>query len=107
MEQKVRVIANLLDDKQAEDIEIYDLDASHPMFDTVIVASVAVARNLDAIINEIKKKEKEDKIEVKSYDVDNKEWILIDLYDILVHVFIRESRAHYDIDSLLKMYEQK
>lgn len=107
MQEKVRLIANLLDDKQAEDIEIYDLDSTHPMFDTVIVASVAVSRNLDAIINEIKKKEKEGLFEVKAYDIENKEWILIDLFDVLVHVFIRESRAHYDIDSILKMYEQK
>jgi len=107
MEEKVRVLANLLDDKQAKDIEVFEMGATHPMFDTILVASVDVERNLDAIINEIKKEEKEGKLEVKQYDINNKEWILIDFYDVLVHVFVKESRQYYDIDSILEEYVKR
>ncbi|MDF9866683.1 ribosome-associated protein [Bacilli bacterium PM5-3] len=107
MEKKVKVIANLLDDKHAKDIEIFEVGASHPLFDTVIVASVDVQRNLDAIINEIKKEEKDGKFEVKQYDINNKEWVLIDFYDILVHVFVKETREYYDIDSILEEYVRR
>ena len=107
MEDKVRVLANLLDDKQAKDIEIFEVGKAHPMFDTVLVASVDVQRNLEAIINEVKKSEKEELFEVKQYDIDNKEWILIDFYDVLVHVFVKESREYYDIDSILDEYVRK
>lgn len=104
MNEKVRLIGNLLDDKMAEDIEVYELEGQHPLFDDVIVATVPVARNLEAIVNEIKKYEKEGKIEVKSYDVKNKEWILIDCYDLLIHVFVKDAREYYDLDSLLVNY---
>lgn len=107
MNDKVRLLANLLDDKNAKDIEIFEVGATHPMFDTVIVASVDVERNLDAVINEIKKIEKEGKIEVKQYDINNREWILIDFYDVLMHVFIKESREYYDIDTILDEYVQR
>jgi ribosome-associated protein len=102
--EKTRMMGNLLDDKLAEDIEVFELDGKHPEFDEVIVASVQVSRNLEGIINEIKKYEKEGKIEVKSYDIKNKEWILIDCYDLLIHVFVKEARAFYDLDSLLRNY---
>jgi ribosome silencing factor RsfS/YbeB/iojap len=107
MENKTRLVANILGDKHAQDIEIFELGAEHPLFDNVIVASVDVTRNLDAIINEVKKFEKEDKLEVKQYDLNNPEWILIDCYDLLVHVFVKEARAFYDIDSILNEYSKE
>ncbi|MDR3215783.1 MAG: ribosome silencing factor [Bacilli bacterium] len=105
MNDKVRLIGNLLEDKLAEDVEVFELGNKHPLFDNVIVASVQVSRNLEGIINEIKKYEKEGKIEVKQYDINNPEWILIDCYDLLVHVFVKEMRTFYDIDSILRNYE--
>lgn len=107
MNNKVRLLANLLDDKNAHDIEIFEVGEAHPMFDNIIVASVEVERNLEAIINEIKKQEKEGNLEVKQYDINNKEWILLDLYDVLVHVFIKESREYYDIDAILDEYVKR
>lgn len=104
MENKVRLIGNLLSDKHAKDIEVFELGAKHPLFDNVIVASVDVSRNLEAIISEFKKYEKEEGLEVKHYDLNNNEWILIDCYDLLVHVFVSDARSFYDLDSLLNEY---
>lgn len=104
MDEKVKKIANLLDDKHAKDIEIFEVGQAHPMFDDVIVASVDVDRNLDAIISGFKELEKKKEIEVKSYDLNSREWVLIDLNDILVHVFIKDARAFYDVESILEEY---
>lgn len=104
MKDKVKLVANLLEDKHAKDILVYELDATHPLFDDVIVASVDVKRNLDTIINEFKKAEKEGKIEVKAYDTASNEWVIIDLYDLLVHIFVKESREFYDVESILERY---
>ncbi|MEG0283916.1 MAG: ribosome silencing factor [Erysipelotrichales bacterium] len=107
MNEVVRSMANLLEDKHAKDIEIFEVGAAHPMFDNVIVASVDVSRNLEAIISEVKKFEKEGKIDVKAYDVNNKEWVLIDLYDVMIHVMVKDARHHYDLDSILAEYVER
>ena len=104
MEKKVKDLANLLDDKHAVDIEVFEVGVKHPLFDNIIVASVDVQRNLEAIINEIKKQEKDGNFEVKQYDINDQQWILIDFYDVLVHVFVKEAREFYDLDSLLAQY---
>lgn len=104
MDERVRKLANLLEDKQAKDIEIFEVGAAHPLFDNVIVASVDVNRNVEAILKEVKQLEKNKEIEVKFYDTKSPEWIIIDLYDILIHIFVKESREHYDVDSILEAY---
>lgn len=107
MNENLRNILNLIDDKHAKDIEIYEVGSQHPMFDTVIVASVDVVRNMDAILGEIKKQEKEGLIEVKSVESNNKEWVVVDFYDTLLHVFVKETRQFYDLDTLLAKYQEK
>ncbi|WP_423364352.1 ribosome silencing factor [Mycoplasma sp. P36-A1] len=104
MKDNVRFIANLLENKHAKNIEVYEVGAEHPLFDTVVVASVDVKRNLDTIVNEVKKAEKENEIEVKAYDTASKEWVIIDCYDMLIHIFVKESREFYDVDSILERY---
>ena len=104
MNDKVKVIANLLEDKQAKEIEVYEVGSKHPMFDTVIVASVDVKRNLDTVINEFKKAEKEGVLEVKAYDTASNEWALVDFYDVLVHIFVKDSRYFYDVEGILEKY---
>ena len=104
MDDKVKKVANLLDDKMAKNIEIYELGSKHPLFDNVIIASVDVKRNLDAIISEIKKGEKDNEFEVKNYDTNNNEWVIIDFYDLIVHVFINDAREYYNLDEILENY---
>jgi len=104
MNDKVKMIANLLDDKHAQDIEVYEVGKMHPLFDTVIVGSVDVKRNLDTIVNEIKKFEKEGQLSVRNYDTKSPEWVLIDFDDVLVHIFIKDQRSFYDVEGILKAY---
>lgn len=104
MEQKLRDVLNLLEDKHAKDIEVFEMGAKHPLYDSVVIASVDVDRNLDAIINEFKAKEKDGFLEVKNFDDKNREWVIIDLYDIIVHIFVREARQYYSLEEVLAKY---
>lgn len=104
MENNVKLIANLLEDKHAKDIEIFELGSAHPLFDTVIIASVDVEKNFNAIIGEFKEAEKEGKITVKNYDLKNKQWVIIDLYEVVVHIFLGQTREEYNLERLLEEY---
>lgn len=104
MEKKLRDVVNLLEDKHAKDIEIFEMGAKHPLYDTVVIASVEVDRNLDAIISEFKEKEKNNLFEVKNFDIKNREWVIIDLYDIIVHIFVREARQFYSLEEVMAKY---
>lgn len=107
MDDRIRKIGNLLEDKHAKDIEIFEVGAAHPLFDTVIVATVDVQRNLDTIVKAIKDLEKEKEVEVKLYDTHSSEWVIVDFYDFLVHIFVKDSREHYDVDSILADYVKR
>lgn len=104
MEKKLRDVVNLLEDKHAKDIEIFEMGAKHPLYDTVVIASVDVDRNMDAIISEFKEKEKNNLFEVKNFDIKNREWVIIDLYDIIVHIFVREARQFYSLEEVMAKY---
>ena len=43
---------------------------------------------------------KEGKIKIRNVEGRDSTWILIDLYDIILHLFTKEERANYDLDSL-------
>ena len=32
--------------------------------------------------------------------MENKEWVLLDYFNILVHIFLPEAREHYQLESL-------
>lgn len=104
MDQLVRQIGNLLEDKHAKDIEVFELGAKHPMFDNVIIASVDVDRNLYTVVQAFKEADKKGELSVKHIDDSSNEWVLIDCNDVLVHVMLKEARAYYNLEQILQSY---
>lgn len=89
-------------DKQATDIVVLDLREAGGFTDFFVICTGNNARQITAIADAL-----EDTLK-KSYDerpaltegVDKSEWILLDYFDFVVHVFSRECRAFYALESL-------
>src|SRR5271170_8040806 len=92
-------------DKKAEDTRILELDKSDSGFtDFFLIMSGANTRQVIAISDEIELRLKR---EFGSYPnaVEGRrpgEWVLIDYVDFVVHIFVAEKRAYYDIERLRK-----
>lgn len=104
MNPELKYVLNLLDDRHVKDVELFELDQSHPMFDFIIVGSVEVQRNMSTIIQEFKKAEKAGQLRIKAIDDRNSDWLLIDCYDLVIHIFVKEAREFYNIEEVLNNY---
>jgi ribosome-associated protein len=92
-------------DKKAEDTRILELDASDSGFtDFFLIMSGTNTRQVVAISDEIELRLKR---EFSTYPnaVEGRrqgEWVLMDYVDFVVHIFVAEKRAYYDIERLRK-----
>ncbi len=92
-------------DKKAEDTRILELDKSESGFtDFFLIMSGTNTRQVVAISDEIELRLKR---EFGSYPnaVEGRrlgEWVLMDYVDFVVHIFVAEKRAYYDIERLRK-----
>ncbi|OJG73885.1 ribosome-associated protein IOJAP [Enterococcus quebecensis] len=69
--------------------------------DYFMICQATSERQINAIVEEIIEKEEEAKIEVKRIEgKDAGKWVLIDLGDIIVHVFQSSERAFYNLEKL-------
>lgn len=93
------------DEKKGEDTRVLELDPADSAFtDFFIITSSANDRQSQAIADEIESRLKRD-FSTYPNSVEGRrlgEWILMDYVDFVVHIFLRERRAFYDIERLRK-----
>ncbi len=95
MEKEIQNIIDIIEDKKGKDIKVYDLKGKSPFFDYSILCTGSSTRNVDAIVQELKKGMEI----VKGIEgLEEANWVLIDGGDILVSVFTQEAREYYQID---------
>ncbi len=101
----VQAAAAACEDKKAEDTRILALDPMDSgLSDFFLVTSATNDRQAVAIADEIEHRLKKD-FGVFPNSVEGRkhgEWILLDYVDFVVHVFLAERRAFYDIERLRK-----
>ncbi len=101
----VLAAARACEDKKAEDTRILELDAMDAGFtDFFLISSGSNERQTQAIADEIEIRLKKD-FQTYPNSVEGRrqgEWILMDYVDFVVHIFLTEKRAYYDIERLRK-----
>jgi ribosome-associated protein len=101
----VQAAAAVCEDKKGQDTRILELDpADSGLSDFFLVTSATNDRQAVAIADEIELRLKRE-FGVYPQSVEgrrNAEWILLDYVDFVVHVFLSERRAFYDIERLRK-----
>ena len=97
----IKKITSLIQDKKGYDIKIIDLKGISSLTDFFIICSSDSDPQTRAITNLIKKELSKDKIKPFQVEgLDHMEWVLMDYFDIVVHVFKKETRDFYDIERL-------
>ena len=93
------------DDKKGQDTRILELDpADSGLADFFLITSATNERQAVAIADEIEFRLKQE-FGLYASSVEGRrqaEWILLDYVDIVIHVFLEEKRAFYDIERLRK-----
>lgn len=103
----LKTLKSLLEDKKAEDLVILDVSKHTNIADYFIIATANSPVHARAVLKYIL--EELEKRNIKPDHVEGEEegaWILIDLIDIIVHIFLKEWREYYDLEWLYSTAER-
>ncbi|MDR1182260.1 MAG: ribosome silencing factor [Bacteroidales bacterium] len=96
-------IINALQDKKAQDIVELNLsELKLSLFDRFIICTATSTTHAEALCDNVLQTIKQN-MNILPQHVEgkqNSQWILIDYFDIMVHIFLKESRAFYDVENL-------
>ena len=99
--REIDVAARAAEDKKALDLVVLDLRKAAGFTDFFLICSGANPRQIRAIADAITEALAAEGLEpahVEGYK--RSEWILLDYFDFIVHVFARETRAFYGLERL-------
>ncbi len=99
--EKVKLIADALDDKKGKKIKALEVGELTSVSDYFVIASGGSASQVKALADNVTEKMSEqgfDPAHIEGYNVAT--WILIDYSDVVVHIFMDETREFYDIERL-------
>ncbi|KRL04740.1 ribosome silencing factor [Liquorilactobacillus oeni] len=103
MESKeiLKVVVEAADAKKAEEIVALDVHKISYLADYFVIMQADSARQVRAIADNIEETVEEAGIKIKQIEGKNSgNWILLDLHDVVVHVFKTETRQFYNLEKL-------
>ncbi len=99
----ITTIIGGIEDVKGQNINILDLrEIDNTVCDYFIICEGTSNTQVNAIVNTVQKKVSKE-LKDKPWHVeglDNAEWVLIDYVNVVVHVFQKQIREYYDIESL-------
>lgn len=100
-QELVKIAVKAADDKRAEDILALNMKGISLIADYFIICHGNSDKQVQAIAREMKEKAQENGIVVNKMEgFDEARWILIDLGDVVAHVFHRDDRSYYNLERL-------
>ncbi len=100
-QQKLEVIVKALDSKRAEDIQAIKIGDLTIIADYFIIADGTSNIHTKALAEEVEFKMSQLGIEPsRTEGYQGQTWIVLDYGDIVVHVFYKETRDHYNLERL-------
>jgi ribosome-associated protein len=98
-----RKIVDLLADRQAEDILLLDIRRVTVFADYFVIASAPTVRQMRALSDAIDSELAKDGITPYGREGESASgWVLLDLGDVIVHIFGPEERHFYDLEGLYR-----
>lgn len=97
----LELVVKAADSKRAEDIVALDVSTVSLLADYFVICHGNSDKQVLAIANEVLEQSHKNQVEVKQIEgKDSARWILIDLGDVIVHVFHSEEREFYNLEKL-------
>ena len=92
----------LADNKKAEDIVVLDVHNLSSVTDFFVIATGTSQPHLRAIVEEISGRLRDDHDirPTRAEGASGGTWVVLDYFDVIVHVMHSETRKHYDLESL-------
>ncbi|WP_290922942.1 ribosome silencing factor [Halodesulfovibrio sp.] len=100
-QEKVAKIIEWLEDKKATDVVVLDLEGVNSFTDAVVIATAKSVRQAKALADEVSMRAKGENYEhMRVEGKDNAQWVLVDLNDVVVNIFLEDVRESFNLESL-------
>ena len=97
----LELVIKTLSDKLGEQIVSIDMRSVNPFTDYFVITTAKNVRHANSLANDLMKE-----VEKKGYTVrtregaEGSEWILVDLNEVIVHIFTDSARQVYKLENL-------
>ena len=99
--ERARFIAGILDQKKGEEIKILHIGDLTTIGDYFVVATGGSTAQVRALADAVDEKLSAEGLEPRRVEgYQSCQWILMDYGDVIVHVFLRETREFYALERL-------
>lgn len=99
--EKARRVVEAALDKKAEDVVVLDVRGTSSFADVFVLATGSSDRHVRSIVDGIAAAM--EPLGERPLGIEGEtegRWVLMDLNDVVVHVFLREVRSYYDLERL-------
>ena len=98
-----RSAMNVIVAKQGRDVTAYDVRQHSTITDYMLIASAQNGPHLKALFNATRLRFKENGLLCfRKSGAPDSGWIMADYFDIVIHLFLPETREYYGLDQLLQ-----
>ena len=100
VEKILELAKNSLDDGKAEDVIVIDLEGKSSIASYMIVASGNSNRHVASLAENLQLKLKENGCASIAEGLEKADWVLVDAYDVIIHIFRPEVREFYSLEKM-------
>ena len=94
------IIVSALDNNKADNLVVIDLEGKTSIANQMVIASGTSQRHVAALAEHVKLALKAQGHFSVSEGEDKADWVLIDAFDVIVHVFKPEVREFYNLEKM-------
>lgn len=97
----VKTCCRVLDDKKAGDVAVLDVSTQSSITDYLVLATATSEPHLRALRVELEKALDAAKVRLVGMETEQASgWFVIDAFDVMVHLFLAETRERYGLERL-------
>ena len=94
-------IARLMDDSNCERVRVLNLAGISPVTDLFVIATGTSDRQMSSVLDDVIELAVEEGFGKGVSDGQSGGgWVVVDFFDVMVHLFTEQMRAYYDLESL-------
>ncbi|MDB6093295.1 MAG: iojap-like protein [Verrucomicrobia bacterium] len=99
----VKLCCRALEEKKAGDLRVLDVSEQSSITDYLVLATGTSDPHLRALRVELEKAIDESRNRIVGMETSQESgWLVVDIFDVMVHIFTRENRSKYGLENLWK-----
>ncbi len=106
-ERLLQWVLDALDDMKAREVTVLDVRGKTSVTDYMVVASGTSERHVHALADHVVETMAAHRIKPLGVEGEHsRDWVLVDLGDVIVHVMLPETRQFYQLEKLWQVEEE-